>query len=312
MRNRLVGAPIQPIQVPIAHGAVRLGVEAGARLIDQALRAHLTERQIADVLSRIRESAVIPHPPLETPLLERAPGRVLYPSHIGRVSREISTRVRQSIAGGYLALILGGDHTVAIGSIAGAAAEANRLAILWIDAHPDLNWPEVSPSGHAHGMALAAALGRGHEEFTAFCGRRPRVQPSDAYLIGVRSIDPGERVWLAESPIWCATMTSIDATGIDSLLSGVVKRIQESGADAVHVSFDVDVVDPLVLPGTGTPEWGGFTFREVARLLRALRHSDLPIRSLDWAELNPMLDQGGASLSVATELLAIALGEEPL
>jgi arginase len=116
---------------------------------------------------------------------------------------------------------------------------------------------------------------------------------------------------LAKGQISYVTVPDIDEAGLDAILDPIIERIHESKADAVHVSFDVDVLDPLLLPGTGTPEWGGLGYREAARLLRRLRTADLPIRSLDWAELNPALDPTGRSAMIAAELLALALGEDP-
>ncbi|HEU4793521.1 MAG TPA: arginase family protein [Nitrolancea sp.] len=309
--NRLRLAPIRPIQVPLAHGAVRPGVAAGAAAIDAALRSHCAERGNLHLLGRLTETEIIPVPPLEEPVQEYVAGEALYAPLIAGISQEVAARVRESIQAGELALTLGGDHAIAIGSIAGAAAEADRLAVIWIDAHADLNWPEVSPSGHIHGMALAVALGRGLEEFSTCPGQR-WVQPRDTYLIGIRSVDAGERSWLAEGEICHFTIAAIDDAGLDAILDRIIERVRESEVDAVHVSFDVDVLDPLLLPGTGTTEWGGLGYREAARLLRRLRDADLPIRSLDWTELNPDLDPTGRSTVIAAELLAVTLGEDPL
>ncbi len=305
--NRLRLGLIQPIQVPLAQGAVKAGVDTGAAELDAALRSTLAERGASSLLARLKESEIIPVPPLEEPP-EPTSGGALYAPLIAGISQEVAARVRESIQAGELALTLGGDHAIAIGSIAGAAAEAGRLAVIWIDAHADLNWPEVSPSGHIHGMALAIALGRGPEAFSG----QPGVQPRDSYLIGLRSVDQGERSWLAEGEISVFTIPAIDDLGLDAILDRIIEQIRESEVDVVHVSFDVDVLDPLLLPGTGTPEWGGLGYREAARLLRRLRDAELPIRSLDWAELNPALDPTGRSTVIAAELLAIALGDDLL
>jgi arginase len=308
--NRLSSAPVQPIQVPLSQGAVKPGVDAGAAALDAALRAYCAERGESTLLARLKESEIIPVPPLDEPVPYRRAGEVLFAPLIAGIGQELAARVREAIGAGELALTLGGDHAIAIGTIAGATGEADRLAVIWIDAHADLNWPEVSPSGHVHGMALAVALGRGLEAFSGSQGQ-PWVQPVDTYLIGIRSLDHGERSWLAKGQISHVTVPDIDEAGLDAILDPIIERIRESKADAVHVSFDVDVLDPLLLPGTGTPEWGGLGYREAARLLRRLRTADLPIRSLDWAELNPALDPTGRSVMIAAELLAVALGEDP-
>ncbi|MDI3341801.1 MAG: arginase family protein [Sphaerobacter sp.] len=310
--NRLRTAPIQPIRVPLALGAVRAGVERGAAVLDDGLRARAA-RRLPHLHERLLPSVTVPMPTGDAPLDGRAcPGQAMYLDAIAAASPALAETVRTALSTGALALTLGGDHALAIGTLAAAAAAATRLAVIWIDAHGDLNTPETSPSGHVHGMSLAIALGRGPAVATRLFTGRSAIRPEDVSLLGIRDLDPSERSWLAEGTIHYATMATIDARGLDATVAGLIRRIAASGADAVHVSFDLDVLDPLLLPGTGTRAHGGFTFREAARLLRLLRESDLPICSLDWVELNPALDPSGASTSVAIELLAIALGEEPV
>ncbi|HET9017561.1 MAG TPA: arginase [Thermomicrobiaceae bacterium] len=310
--NRLVGAPIRPILVPLALGAMRAGVEQGAAALETALRARLAAHQRPELLARLRPAETVPCPALAQDAGRTAPGAALHVDEIAAASAALAGRVREAIDAGELAVTLGGDHAVAIGTVAGAAAAGGRLAVLWIDAHADLNAPATSPSGHVHGMPLAVALGRGAEQLTILCGTAPKLRPEDTYLLGVRDLDPAERDWLHAGRIHAATMADVDASGLEPALYGMLERMRRSGVDAVHVSFDLDVLDPLVLPGTGTRVWGGLTFREAARLLRLLRAADLPVRSLDWVELNPALDPSGASTEVAAALLAVALGEDPL
>jgi arginase len=157
-------------------------------------------------------------------------------------------------------------------------------------------------------MPLGVSLGRGLPELTAI-GLNPEVRPDNTYLFGVRSLDPAERAWINEGTITCITTAEIDEVGLDTAISRIFERIAASGVDAVHLSFDVDVLDPLFMPGTGTMAPGGLTFREAAHLLRRIRSAPLPIHSLDWVELNPSLDPTGSSTQIATNLLAIALGE---
>lgn len=261
------------------------------------------------MLARFSESVTIPVETLPSDDERSQPGSILYLEAIAEASQELAVRVRETIEAGELALTLGGDHAVSIGSVAGAALAAERLAVIWIDAHADLNWPEVSPSGHVHGMPLAASLGRGPDELTGIGRCDPKLQPQDAYLIGLRNLDPAERDWLRQGEIYYAAMADIDETGLESVLNKVIERVEASGVDAVHLSVDVDALDPRLLPGTGTREWGGFTFREAAKILRQLRASDLPVRSLDVVELNPALDPSDESTDIAARLLATALGE---
>lgn len=308
--NRLLTAPVRPILVPMALGAVRAGVELGAEELDTALRARFQRRGYPELAARLRASRTVAVPPLPPDHERERPGGALFLKEILAASHDIADAVQTAVAAGELALILGGDHALSIGSVAGAARATGRLGILWIDAHGDINTPETSPSGRVHGMPLAAALGRGPAEVLAFAGTAPEVRPSDTFLVGVRDLDPGERAWLLSDSMVYLSMSMIDTAGFEPTLHWLVERLRRAPVDALHVSFDVDALDPLLLPGTGTRAWGGFSFREAARFLRMLRAADLPIHSLDWVELNPSLDPTGASTAIATELLAIALGEE--
>lgn len=311
-RNRLTRHSIQPIIVPMALGAVRSGVGLGAAALDRELRRRWRMKEFTEQLARLRPPDLIPIPPLSGPNEEHRPGVAMYLEEIAAAAARQVEPTATAIDAGRLALTLGGDHAVSIGSVAGASAAAERLAVIWIDAHADLNWPEVSPSGHVHGMPLGASLGRGPSPFTGIGASSPKLRPSDTYLFGARDLDPSERDWIAEGEVHCTTMTMLDERGLEAAACRMIESIRQSEVDAVHLSFDLDVLDPSVLPGTGTPIWGGLSFREAAHLLRLLRESDLPIHSLDWVELNPMLDPSGASLTIATRLLAIALGEEAL
>jgi arginase len=309
-RNRLKSSPIFPIQTPIAIGAVKTGVDRGAASVETSLRTRLEERGRTWILDRLLDGIVTPVAPLETPDMRRHPGAALELEAVAEASRHLAPAVADSISRGELALVIGGDHSAAIGSIAGAARDCRRLAVIWIDAHADMNWPEVSPSGRIHGMSLAASLGKGPEQLTHLYGDAPKVLPEDVALIGIRLLDPGEDEYLHEHDCQLYTMPDVDEAGVDATIEQVIRRLTATQVDAVHVSFDVDALDPLIMPGTGTPERGGFTYREASRILRMLRDSDLPIRSIDWVELNPDLDPTGQSCDVAADLLGVALGED--
>lgn len=309
--NRLASARINPIRVPLALGSLHAGVEQGPDMLDDELRARWQRRGDTELLARLDASVAVPVEPLPRTDPVRHPGKAFFAHEIALACRVLADWTRDSIEHGKLALTLGGDHAVAIGSVAGAAMACNRLAVIWVDAHGDLNWPEVSPSGRVHGMPLGVSLGRGLPELTAI-GLNPEVRPADTYLLGVRSLDPAERAWIHEGEITCVTMAEIDNIGLDVAFDRLIGQIIASGVDAVHLSFDVDVLDPLVMPGTGSLSTGGLTYREAAHLLRRFHSVALPIRSLDWVELNPLLDPTGGSTEVATKLLAVALGEDPL
>jgi arginase len=308
--NWMNARPVRPIQIPMAIGAMKTGVDRGAEVLDASLRSRLCDRNREHILARFQDSQVIPVAPLETPDTRRHPGMALELEGVAEASALLGEATRAAICRGELALMLGGDHAASAGSVAGAAMACERLAVIWIDAHADMNWPEVSPTGRLHGMSLGASMGRGAPELTDLFGRKPKVCPEDVYLIGIRLLDSGEEEWLREGECHLVSMPDIDSLGIDAAIQQVIAQICASGVDAVHLSFDLDSLDPLVLSGTGTPERGGFTHREASRILRLIRDSDLPIRSVDWVELNPDLDPTGGSADVAADLLAIALGED--
>jgi arginase len=228
---------------------------------------------------------------------------------IARACDHLAAEVAGSVNNGELALSLGGDHALAIGSVAGAASVANKLGVLWLDAHLDLNTPETSPSGHIHGMALAAALGYGPRKLIGVGGAEVDIDPANICFLGARDIDAGERALIDRHGIWMLTMEEWTDLGVAVGLQRALEALLERGVDAVHVSFDLDVLDPLVMPGTGTRVAGGLTYREASQVVRALRAWDGPVASVDWVELNPSLDPTGVSTEIAVSLLATLLGE---
>ncbi|MBA2277306.1 MAG: arginase [Chloroflexia bacterium] len=308
-QNWLAVAPIRPLVTPLWLGAERTGVEAGAATLARLLGVRWDRPDRAALTARLREPVLIPAPVPDDAANRLGRGWRTFLPEIGITTVALAAAVREAITAGELAVALGGDHAVAIGSIAGAAASAERLGLLWIDTHPDLNTPETSPSGHVHGMPLAIALGGGPSELAAMRGDAPPVRAEDVCLLGVRDIDAGEGRFIAERGIWALTMEEWTDRGILPGLHDALDHLTARGVDAVHLSFDLDVLDPTVLSGTGTRYPGGLTMREASQLLRHLGAWDGPIRSLDWVELNPTLDPTSTSEDVATQLLATALGE---
>jgi arginase len=215
--------------------------------------------------------------------------------------------VSAAVLAGHLPLVIGGDHALSIGSIGGAAL-SRRLGVIWIDAHADINTPQTSPSGHVHGMPLAAAIGRGPQVLIDVAAGG-RLALENLVYIGVRDLDRGERELLRASGALVVSMDRVDEMGLRAIARETVERLLANGVEAVHLSFDLDSLDPTILPGTGTRVPGGFTFREARRLLTLLRESDLPIISADVVELNPLLDPSGGSTEIAASLTAALLGE---
>ena len=301
--------PIDVFQVPMAIGANRHGVDQGAAALDQAVRARLQRRGFDDVLERLAPSRKIHVEALDAmPEQDRSTVRARNVEPIAESSRELAGAVERSVQAGNLSLVLGGDHALSIGSLAGAAS-LGRLGVIWIDAHADINTPETSPSANVHGMPLATAIGRGAEPLVKI-GKRADLRLEDLVYIGLRDLDPGERALLRESPALIYPIASVEKLGIAAVVYEAVRRLVERRVDVVHLSFDLDVLDPTVFPGTGTPVPGGLTYREALLLLQMLRVSDLPIVSVDVVELNPVIDCSGGSLDVATGLTAALLGEE--
>ena len=206
---------------------------------------------------------------------------------------------------GYFPLVLGGDHSVALGTLGGLARVSGPGGVLWIDAHGDLNRPETSPTGNVHGMALAAALGLAGPAFESSAWPLPAVEPRRVALIGLRSLDEGERRLLGELDALAFTMADLDRRGVEPVLAEALEHV--AGPGFVHVSFDLDVVDPDQAPGVGTPVRGGLSYREAHLAMELIAESGLA-GSLELVEVNPILDRGNETGELAVELAASALG----
>jgi arginase len=219
--------------------------------------------------------------------------------------RRLAALVEQAVLDGAVPLVLGGDHTVALGSLAGLARAHGQGSVLWIDAHGDLNSPETSPTGNVHGMVLAAALGLAGPQFLDGGWGLPAVDPARVALLGVRSLDDGERELLQSLDAQVFTMSDVDRLGVEPAVRASLAQL--AGAAFVHVRLDLDVVDPDVGPGVGTPVRGGLSYREAHLLLELVAESGL-VSSLDIVEVNPILDRENETGKLAVELAASALG----
>ncbi len=231
--------------------------------------------------------------------------RARYLEEIIATCARLADAVGRAVAEGSMPLVLGGDHSVAMGTLAGLAATAERPGgVLWIDAHGDLNRPETSPSGNVHGMPLAAALGRAGAAFDGL--RFPAVDPARVALVGVRSLDPDERDLVRATGIRVFTMSEIDRIGIERAVTEALTHV--AGPGFVHLSLDLDALDPEVAPGVGTPVRGGLTYREAHLACELVAESGL-IGSLELVEVNPILDRENTTALTAVELAASALGK---
>ncbi len=228
------------------------------------------------------------------------------------VCQRTHAAVHESLASGAMPLILGGDHSLSIGSVSAVArhyAEKDeRIGVLWVDAHTDMNTPDITPSGNIHGMSLAVLNGLGHPDLVKMWGGEgPAVRAENVCVIGARDIDPAERELVRESGIRVFTMTEVDERGIAACMDEALERLTD-GTAGFHLSFDLDGLDPMIAPGVGTPVAGGLTYREGHLVCEKVARSDALV-SLELVELNPVLDQSNQSGRLGVELLASALGQ---
>jgi arginase len=231
--------------------------------------------------------------------------RARFLDEIKEACERVAGLVAQATRGGFAPVVLGGDHSVAIGSLGGLASVHGPGGVLWFDAHGDLNTPETSPSGNVHGMPLAAALGLDAQVFASEAWPLPMLDPERVALIGIRSLDEGERDLVRELGIAVYTMSDLDRRGVEPVVREALERV--AGAPFVHVSLDIDVVDPEAAPGVGTPVRGGLSYRE-AHLAMELVAEWGGFGSFEIVEVNPILDRENATGRLAVELAASAFG----
>ena len=291
--------PVAVIGAALDLGQTRRGVDMGPSAIRYAGLARRLEQlgrpcfDWGNVESPVQES------------VDERDERARYLSQIKATCARVADLVEHALAEGFVPLVLGGDHSVALGTLGGLARTLGRGGVLWIDAHGDLNTPETSPSGNVHGMVLAAALGLAGEGFRQDGWPLPVVDPSRVALVGVRSLDPGERELLRGMGARVYTMSDIDRIGVERAIRESLAHV--AGPGFVHVSLDMDALDPDVAPGVGTPVRGGLTYREAHLALELVAEAGLAA-SFEVVEVNPILDRENATGALAVELVASALG----
>ncbi|MDQ0247815.1 arginase [Bacillus fengqiuensis] len=225
-------------------------------------------------------------------------------------NERLADKVNEVIQAKRFPLVLGGDHSIAIGTLAGVAKHYENLGVIWYDAHGDLNTAETSPSGNIHGMPLAASLGIGHSVLTNIGGYSPKVKPENIIIIGARSLDEGERELIKELGIKVYTMHEIDRLGMTTVMEETINYLKER-TDGVHLSLDLDGLDPHDAPGVGTPVIGGISYRESHLAMEMLAESNL-ITSAEFVEVNPILDERNKTATVAVALMGSLFGEKLL
>jgi arginase len=296
------------IGAPLDLGAGRRGVDMGP----SALR-------VANLNTRI-ESLGINVEDLGNVFVEQPesahPGQknARYLEQIAAACRELAARVEAAADRGLFPLVLGGDHSVAVGTVSGMSQSLRKknekLGLIWLDAHSDMNTPKTSPSGNVHGMPLACLVGYGPKELTDLYDYAPKVDSKNVVLVGIRDVDMPERDVVKRSGVTAYTMRDVDERGMRTIMREAILRASD-GTGGIHVSLDMDGVDPGEAPGVGTPVRGGFSYREAHLAMEILSDSGL-MRSMEIVEVNPVLDTANRTANLGVELVMSALGKRIL
>jgi arginase len=299
---------VHVLGVPMDLGSGRRGVDMGP----SAIRIAGVAERLAELGHKVVDEGDVVIKNMEE--LKVGNPRARYLGEIARASAVIARKIERIMALGHFPLVLGGDHSIAVGTVSGIASfaqgQSKKMGLLWIDAHGDINTPDTSPSGNIHGMPLAALLGFGAGELTGIGGLSPKVDAANVALVGIRSLDAGEKKRLKETGVQVHTMSDIDRHGVHRVMKKALARVTDN-TDFVHVSFDLDAVDPTVAPGVGTPVKGGLDYREAHLIMEVLADAGV-MTSLELVEVNPILDQGNASAAFAVELVQSAFGKKIL
>jgi arginase len=299
---------VKIIGVPMDLGAGRRGVDMGP----SAIRIAGINQAIAFQGFEVADAGnVHVHPP---EAMTATNPRAHYLKEISEASEELAQMVESALAEDAIPVVLGGDHSIAIGSVAGVSSfyrkQGQKIGIVWLDAHSDVNTPDSTPSGNIHGMPLAALLGRGARDLTHIAGFAPKVLPENVVIIGARSVDPPERELLKELNIRVVTMSELDERGMATVMKEAVE-IAAYGTAGFHITMDMDFIDPFYAPGVGTPERGGATYRESHLAMEKLADSG-KVLSVEITEVNPLFDTSNQTATLAVELILSALGKKIL
>ena len=297
--------PVHIIGVPLDLGGGRRGVDMGP----SALRIAGIGERLAALGHSVVDKGDLPTPIPETQ--EQRDERKKYIRDIAKVCQKVYQTSLASLDDGAMPIVLGGDHSLAAGSVAAVADWARKtrnlpIGLLWLDAHGDMNTPATSLSGNVHGMPLAALLGPEPSELSKIGTCSPKVLPAHTVLVGIRNLDEREKVAVRDSHVRVFTMKDIDRQGIASIVEQAV-NLAGNGTAGIHVSFDMDVCDPLIAPGVGTPVKGGLDYREAHMVMEMVADSAL-LTSLDLVEVNPTLDVRNTTAQLGSELALSALG----
>jgi arginase len=299
---------IRIIGVPMDLGASRRGVDMGPSALRVAgLQARI--KQLGHQVEDIGNISV--KQPEEMSYGEK---RAKYLAEIADACKDLSAIVEKSLEESMMPVVLGGDHSIAAGTLAGVAAhfkkKEKKIGLIWLDAHGDINTPESSPSGNVHGMPLATAMGYGATELVELQGFKPKVEPQNICLVGIRELDTQEKKLAKKSGVHVFTMRDIDERGMREVMSDALKYAMDD-TDGISVSLDMDFVDPSDAPGVGTPVRGGVTYREAHLAMEMIADTEAMV-SLEIVEINPVIDEHNRTALLGVELVLSGLGKKIL
>jgi len=299
---------IAVIGAPLDLGAGRRGVDMGP----SAMRVANLNGRIASLGYEVEDLGNIPvDQPEASP---EGPARARYLPQIAGVCRRLGLAVEKAVGDGKVPLVLGGDHSIAVGTVAGVSRyfrkKKQSIGLIWIDAHADMNTPATSPSGNIHGMPLACCIGMGPPELTKLFGYSPKVAPRNVALVGVRNVDQLEAPHVRKSGVRAFTMRDIDERGLRAVMEEAI-QIASNGTAGFHLSLDMDYVDPREAPGVGTPVRGGGTYREAHLAMEMICDSGKML-SMEVVEVNPVIDEVNRTADLGVELVMSALGKRIL
>ncbi|CAG9623282.1 arginase [Sutcliffiella rhizosphaerae] len=296
---------ISIIGVPMDLGQTRRGVDMGpsairyAGVVERLEDLNYNIEDLGDIEIGSREKDTSPESNLKNL------------KAVAEASETLATKVDKVVRNGDFPLVLGGDHSIAIGTIAGLAKHYSNMGVIWYDAHGDLNTGETSPSGNIHGMPLAVSLGLGNPVLTSIGGYQNKIKPENIVIIGARSLDDGEKEVIKEKGIKVFTMHEIDRMGMATVMEEAISYLKEKGTDGVHLSLDLDGLDPHDAPGVGTPVLGGISYRESHLAMEMLEEANI-LTSAEFVEVNPILDERNKTATVAVALMGSLFGEKLL
>ncbi|MFE7063892.1 arginase [Sutcliffiella sp. NPDC057660] len=295
---------ISIIGVPMDLGQTRRGVDMGpsairyAGIVERLEQINLEIEDLGDIEIGSRERT------------SSGESNLKNLKAVAEASETLASRVDEVVKQGKFPLVLGGDHSIAIGTIAGLAKNYSNMGVIWYDAHGDLNTGETSPSGNIHGMPLAVSLGLGDPALTGIGGIATKLKPENIVIIGARSLDEGEKVLIKEKGIKVFTMHEIDRMGMTAVMEEAISYLKDK-TDGVHLSLDLDGLDPHDAPGVGTPVMGGISYRESHLAMEMLEEANI-LTSAEFVEVNPILDERNKTASVAVALMGSLFGEKLL